>query len=189
VFNYELEATYQSGKFNELSINAYSLSGDVTYRLSGPSDILIGVGGNYISGDRDKDDNQLNTYNALFSKPQYGLTAPIGSPNIVNINPYMVFPPVESIQATVGAYFMWRQSTHDGLYSPLGAQVRPSPASVFVSNKRQIGTQLTFESSYLVTKNFSLGLDAGWFIAGSYVKETGHGNNILYLSFKGAFKF
>ncbi|MEO8961228.1 MAG: alginate export family protein [Ginsengibacter sp.] len=91
--NYELEATYQSGKFNQSNIRAYSVSTDVNYKMIQKNNFIIGIGSNYITGDKNKNDNQLNTYNLLFSKPQYGLTAPIGATNLVNINPYFKINP------------------------------------------------------------------------------------------------
>lgn len=186
--NYELEATYQSGAFNELTISAYSLSGDLNYALMPKGKLVIGISGNYVSGDKDKNDGQLNTYNLLFSKPQYGLTAPIGASNIVSVNPYVVFKPSRSMHVNLGAYRMWRQSTEDGTYTPLATQTRPAQNAEAVK-EREIGTQLNLESTLQVCKNLSLGLDAGYFIAGDYIKATGKGQDIAYLSFKLGLKF
>jgi len=74
-FNYELEATYQSGKFNQSTISAFGISADINYKVIPANKFIVGIGGNYMSGDKNKNDNRLNTYNLLFSKPQYGLTA------------------------------------------------------------------------------------------------------------------
>ena len=187
-FNYELEATYQSGKFNDLTISAYSVSGDVNYAIIPGCALTIGMGGNYVSGDRNKNDGQLNTYNLMFSKPQFGLTAPIGASNIVDINPYVSVRPTKTTQLYLGAYRMWRQSVNDGTYSPLAILVRPIDNSEPVSEK-EIGTQLTMESSWQVCKNLSLAIDAGYFAAGDCVKATGNGQDITYLSFKVGLKF
>ena len=84
---------------------------------------------------------------------------------------------------------MWRQSNQDGIYSPNAIEVRPNPTIHFASSKKEIGTQLALETSYLVTKHLSFALDAAYFFAGQYVKETGEGKDITYLSFKGSYKF
>lgn len=188
-FNYELEATYQSGKFNNQRIKAYSISTDVNYKLVSKNNFLMGLGSNYISGDRSKDDNQLNTYNLLFSKPQYGLTAPIGATNMVNINPYIKINPTKKSNIYLGTYFMWRQSNQDGTYSPAAVEVRPAPQLISTSTKKQIGTLLALESAYSVNKHLLFAFDASYFIAGKYVKETGKGKDITYLSFKANYKF
>ncbi len=186
--NYELEGTYQTGTFNELDIAAYGISADFNYILHSKSHLTIGVGANYISGDKSPIDNQLNTYNLIFSKPQYGLAAPIGSSNIENLNPYIKMRPTKKLSILGGVYFMRRQSIQDGTYSPGMAQVRPTPAKLFVSSKSNIGTQYALETNFNWTKNISFSIDAAYFASGNYVKETGKGLNISYVSFKSTLK-
>jgi len=190
--NYELEATYQSGKFNQLNISAYGISADVNYKFVSRHNLIIGFGSNYMSGDKNKNDHQLNTFNSIFSKPPFGLIAPIGLSNIVNINPYFKINPTQKWNVYAGVYRMWRQSNQDGTYSP-GAggavETRPNPRLLFASTKKQIGTLLVMEGSYFVNNHLSFGFDASYFFAGQYVKETGVGKDITYYSFKGSYKF
>jgi len=190
--NYELEATYQSGRFNQLNISAYGISADVNYKFVSRHNFIIGLGSNYMSGDKNKNDHQLNTFNSIFSKPPFGLIAPIGLSNIVNINPYFKIDPTQKWNVYAGVYQMWRQSNQDGTYSP-GAggalETRPIPRLLSTSTKKQIGTLLVMESSYFVNSHLSFGFDASYFFKGQYVKETGKGKNITYCSFKGSYKF
>lgn len=192
IFNYEIEANYQKGKFNDLKIRAYSISTDVSYKVLLKNNFILGLGANYMSGDKNKTDNQLNTYNSIFSKPPFGLVAPIGLSNIVNINPYFKINPTKKSNIYAGAYWLWRQSNQDGTYSP-GAggaiETRPIPTMLFASEKKEIGTLLVLESNYFVNKNVSLGFDASYFFAGNYIKETGKGKDVTYLSSKIAYKF
>lgn len=189
LLNYELEATYQSGKFNHLQVSAYSLSGDISYQLNAAKNAVVGVAGNYVSGDRDSKDRKLNTYNLLFSKPQYGLTAPIGATNIATINPYMKMQPTTKLNLYTGVNFIWRQSNQDGTYSPGAIQTRPRQHLLYASKEKQIGTLFLFESSYAVNRNLTFAFDVSGFFAGKYPKETGKGKTISYLSFKTSFKF
>lgn len=188
-FNYELEASYQSGRFNQSDISAFGISADIHYRLESEINFIAGIGSNYMSGDKSNNDRQINTYNLLFSKPQYGLTAPIGVTNLININPNIKINPTKKSSIYVSSYFMWRQSNQDGTYSPAAVELRPSQASIFISRRKEIGTLFTVESIYSHSRNLSFGLDASRFLAGRYVKETGKGKNISYLSFKGSYKF
>jgi Alginate export len=187
--NYELESTYQLGTFNNQNINAYSFSSDVNYKVDSKLNFIIGLGANYISGDKNKTDNQLNTYNLIYSKPSYGLAAPIGSSNIVNFNPYIRVNPIQKMSVYAGIYFLNRQSNQDGTYSPGMAQVRPTPANLFASTEKSIGTQYALEMSYTLNKNISFALDGAYFSAGKYVAATGKGLDIKYISFKSTFKF
>lgn len=187
-FNYELEAAYQTGKFNDLRIRAYGLAADVNYKLIPKYKLIAGIGSNYMSGDKNPNDNQLNTYNTLFSKPPYGLTAPIGASNLVNVNPYVKLNPVKKLHVFVTAYFLWRQSHQDGTYSPGAVEVRPNPGMLFASTEKEIGTLLVLETNYTVNRHLLFGLDASRFFAGDYVKETGKGKNISYVSLKGVIR-
>lgn len=189
LLNYELEATYQFGKFNHLQVSAYSLSGDISYQLNADKKAVVGIAGNYVSGDRDSKDRKLNTYNLLFSKPQYGLTAPIGATNIATINPYMKIQPTTKLNIYTGINFLWRQSNQDGTYSPGGIQTRPGQNLLYASKEKHLGTLLMFESNYSANRNLSFAFDASVFFAGKYPKETGMGKTISYLSFKTVFKF
>jgi hypothetical protein len=187
--NYEVEATYQVGKFNHLFINAYGISFDLNHKINFTKNLTFGVTGNYLSGDKNKNDNQLNTYNLLYSKPQYGLTAPLGATNMVSFNPYFKLNPTRKSNVYFGANLMWRQSTQDGTYSPGAVQLRPRPEILFTSTEKGLGTLLVLEINYAINSNFSIGGDASQFLAGNYVKQTGAGQNITYLSFKASFKF
>jgi Alginate export len=187
--NYELESTCQSGKYKDAVIDAYGFSADLNYVINKRLNFVIGAGGNYISGDKNKTDNKLNTYNLIFSKPSYGLAAPIGSSNIENFNPYIKIRPIKKLNVYAGVYFLQRQSNQDGTYSPGMAQVRPTPNNLFASTKKSIGTQYAIETGYDVNNHLFFAIDAAFLKAGSYVKETGKGLDVAYLSFKAAFKF
>jgi predicted nucleotidyltransferase len=68
-------------------------------------------------------------------------------------------------------------------------KLKTNPASIFVSTRKEIGTLFTVESIYSHSRNLAFGLDASRFLAGRYVKETGKGKNIAYLSLKANYKF
>lgn len=187
--NYELECTYQFGRFSDLRINALGLFADVNYAVLPKRVLVLGLAGNYASGDKSGFDRQLNTYNALFSKPQYGLTAPIGASNLLVIQPYLKFAPVKGVNVYLGSHFMWRSGSYDGIYTPTGAEMRPRPEKLFVVKDNGIGTLLFLESNYQVCKTLSIALDASQFFANDFIKNTGKGRDITYLSFKVGYKF
>lgn len=187
--NYEFEGTYQTGTFNKLNIDAYGISGNINYKVLQKANLVFGVTVNYFTGDKNKNDNKLNTYNSIFSKPQFGLSAPIGSSNIQNFHPYVQFTPVKKLFVETGVYFISRQSTQDGTYSPGMAQIRITPPNSYTSDEKRIGTQYSLETNYQFNQNLSFAIDAAFFQAGKYVKETGKGLDISYISGRTTFKF
>ena len=188
-FNYELESSYQIGTFNNQKIGAYNISSDINYKIHGSSQCVVGAVFNYISGDQDRNDNRLNTFNQFFAKPSFGLAAPIGSTNIVNLNPYLRIAPIKKLSIYAGVYLMQRQSTEDGTYTPGSGQIRPNRNALFNTDKRVIGTQYALETGYQLNNHLFFAIDSAYFVAGDYVKATGNGLDITYLAFKTAFKF
>jgi Alginate export len=189
-FNYELEATYQTGSFNDLTINALAIACDVNYLLLSKTKLTMGIAGNYITGDKSATDKQLNTYNLLFSKPSFGLAAPIGASNIININPYIKWRPLPKIELLASVYFLSRQSNKDGIYSPAMGQIRPTrKETLFTSTAKEIGNQYAFEVAYFLNNQWSFFVDGAYFPAGELVKATGKGKAITYVSAKMGFKF
>lgn len=189
ILNYETELTYQFGSFNNLRVSAYGLFADVNFSLLPRVNLVLGTAGNYVSGDRSKGDNRLNTYNTLFSKPQYGLTAPIGASNVITFNPYLRVNPVRRSSIYAGAYAIWRQSNQDGSYTPDGTLIRPRPEKVSIATDRRLGTLVSLETSYSVSKHLSFAFDASHFFAGKFMVQTGRGKDITYLSLKAGYKF
>ncbi len=189
IVSYEAEMTCQFGKFNTQRVRAYGVFADVNFLLIPRGKAMFGIAGNYVSGDKNRDDNLLNTYNPLFSKPLYGLTAPIGISNIVSISPYFRVSPAPKYRIYGGAYFMRRQSTQDGIYTPNGTQARPKPDRLFYSTEKKLGTLLSLETNYTVSRHISFAIDISHFFAGNFIEQTGKGKDITYLSFKAGYKF
>jgi hypothetical protein len=187
--NFELEGGYQTGKFNDLNINAYNVLADVNVTVLPSKKGIIGFAVNVASGDKDKGDNQLNTYNLLYAKPAYGLAVPIGATNIVSFYPYIKINPTQKLNILAEVFFMARNSNQDGTYSPGMIENRPKPAALFASDKKTLGQFYVLETNYQQTKNLSFFFDASYFDAGSYPKATGKGKDVTYLSFKSTYKF
>lgn len=189
-WDYSIESMYQFGTFNTLTISAFNFSADVFYKFkTGKTTLTPSITFNWITGDKSNTDNHLNTYNSLYSKPSFGLAAPIGPTNIINIRPSLEYNPQANIHIILSSYFMWRHSENDGTYTPGRTQIRPIPPQLFASDKREIGQQLSLEIWYLINVNWGFFLDAAYFIPGEFVQETGQGHPITYLSGKVSYKF
>lgn len=187
--NFEFEGGYQTGKFNDLSIEAYNLLADVNLSVLPPKKAVIGFAVNIASGDKNSTDDKLNTYNLLYAKPAYGLVAPIGASNMLSLSPYLKINPVQKLNVLAQVFFLSRNSNQDGTYSPGMVQNRPRPDALFTTDKKTLGQLYLLETNYQQNKHCSLAFDASYFNAGSYPKATGNGNDILYLSLKSTFKW
>ncbi|MEL6256355.1 MAG: alginate export family protein [Bacteroidota bacterium] len=187
---YDILGMYQFGNFDEASISAYYLSAETVFSIPIKAHRLIpGLGLKYISGDNSPTDNVLNTYNMLFSKPSFGLGIPIGATNLVDIGPSFEYNPPANIRIIMSSHFMWRQSENEGVYTPGRIQIRPNSAQLFLSDNRDIGQKLSLELWYLPDFSWNLYLELTHILPGMFVKDTGQGKAISYLSGKFTFKF
>ncbi len=187
--NFELEGAYQSGTFDNLTIDAYNILVDVNVQVLPSKKGVIGLAANAASGDNDSEDRKLNTYNLLYAKPAYGLAIPIGATNMISIYPYVKINPIQKLNIVAQVFFLARNSNQDGTYSPGMVENRPSPNLLFTSRKKTLGVFYTVETTYRQNKNLSFSFDASYFSAGSYPLATGLGKDIVYISFKSTFKF
>lgn len=187
--NFELEGGYQTGKFNDLTIDAYCALADINVTVLPSKKGVIGFAASVASGDQDPTDKKLNTYNLLYAKPAYGLAVPIGATNIISFCPYIKINPIQKLNVLAQVFFMARNSTQDGTYSPGMIENRPKARALFATDKKTLGQFYVLETNYQQTKNVSFAFDASYFDAGSYPKATGKGNDVTYFSFKSTFKF
>jgi Alginate export len=187
--NFELEGAYQSGKFDNLTIDAYNVVADVNILVLPGKKGIIGLAANASSGDKDSEDHKLNTYNLLYAKPAYGLAIPIGATNMISIYPYVKINPIPKLNMAAQVFFLARNSNQDGTYSAGMIENRPNPNLLFTSNKKTLGVFYVVETTYQQNKNLSLSFDASYFNAGDYPLATGNGKDIMYVSFKSTFKF
>ncbi|RYG53550.1 MAG: hypothetical protein EOO01_04055 [Chitinophagaceae bacterium] len=187
--NFELEGAYQTGRFNDLTIDAYSIMADVNVTVLPEVKGIMGFAATIASGDKDNTDDKLNTYNLLYAKPAYGLAAPIGATNVLSLYPYFRINPVKKLNILAEVFFLSRNSSQDGTYSPGMTQNRPRPNGLYNTDKKSLGEFYVLETNYQHNKNLSFAFDASYFNPGSYPKATGNGKNITYLSFKSTFKF
>jgi hypothetical protein len=119
---------YQTAKFNEETINAFNLTAEAYYVFDKVFlKPILGFGGSFITGDDDKNDNQLNSYDPMYPKPVYGLASPYGPSNITNLRFITGIQPTKQFFINMNVYFLARQSNQDGSYTPSMDQIRPFP--------------------------------------------------------------
>lgn len=187
--NFEAEGAYQTGKFNNLTIDAYSVLADINLMILPGKRGILGFAAGAASGDINNADSKLNTFNLLYAKPAYGLAVPIGATNMISLYPYFKINPVKKLNILAQIFFLARNSNQDGTYSPGMVQNRPSREILFLSNEKTLGELYDVETNYQQTKNLSFSFDVSYFKAGSYPIGTGRGKDITYISFKSIFRF
>ena len=185
-WTFETEPVLQFGKFNSNTALAYSLSFNVKKKyLIKKTRITPGLSLGVFSGDKNVNDHILNTYNGLYSNQPFGLTAPLGPANIMGCNPEITIAPNNAWQFRLLSYIVWRNSRADGLYTPAASpaiqQIYPADA-VNTRHSKFIGSHYVLAIGYKMTNYLSIVFNGAYFIPGAYLKQTGKGKDITYLS-------
>ena len=120
-FTYNVEGLYQFGSFGAGDISAWAVASDFKQKLDAlPIPASIGLSLNVASGDKDPNDANLQTFNALYPNLIYFAEAVTLSPtNAYSIYPYVDFRPHKNVKLYLGSNILWRQSKGDAIYRPV----------------------------------------------------------------------
>jgi Alginate export len=175
-WQYDFEGVYQWGKFGENNIAAWTISSNTAYLFSAKSPLKLGLKTEMISGDKWKEDGELNTFNPLFPRGAYfGLAALIGPSNLFDLHPYFEWELPSHLTLQFDYDVFWRMSKNDGVYGPNTRMIYPSNHS----DLRHIGQQLGSAVVYSPNPFLEFEIELTWFKTGRYLAEVSAGKNIL----------
>jgi len=177
-WDYDAEALYQFGDIDGSDISAWTASLNTNYQFKGCLfEPEIGLKTELISGDKNIDDNKIQTFNPLFPRGGYfGLAALIGPSNLFDIHPAASLNFSRKTALNFDVDFFWRYSTNDGIYGP-------NTALLYTGKQvpeRHIGNQFSTDFVFIPNAFIYLRAEFTWLKAGSYLKQVSAGKNILF---------
>ncbi|MFZ2399393.1 MAG: alginate export family protein [Smithella sp.] len=185
--DYNFEFVFQWGSFGRGDIRAWMIASDTGYTFRHwPLRPRIGLKADIASGDRDPNDRNLQTFNAMFFKGEYfNRTQMLGPANVEDLHPSLKMHFTEKISFNVDWGFFWRQSLDDGIYGVAGNLVN----SGLTSRAGYIGSALSTEAVWRIDRHFTITGNYTHFFAGSFLQESGPGKDVNYFSMWGTYKF
>jgi hypothetical protein len=186
-WDWNFEGMVQFGRFDGGNIRAWSVASDTGYTFEDVTlSPRVGLRANIISGDRNPDDPDLQTFNALFPRGKYfGEIGLIGPYNLINVHPNLTLHLNDQWTLSGAAVFYWRESLGDGIYDNGGGLVRPSDNS----RARYIGTQADVVLGWEPTRWFSAELAYSVFVPGQFIKDTVPSKTAHFVGFETVVKF
>ena len=186
-FSYNTELISQLGRISGNTIRAFNVEADWKFTFTAPAvKPTIGLKLDWSSGDRTLDDGTVNTFNPLFVNPGIYSLAGVNTPaNLTSIHPSFTFFPAEGVTMFFEYAVFYRTQRTDGFYSPPRFQTR----SADQGRARHIGDVIGLRLAWQANRNVSLTLLSSYFIAGSFINESGPSNNIFYVTPTIDFKF
>ncbi|HYS44581.1 MAG TPA: alginate export family protein, partial [Geobacteraceae bacterium] len=185
--DYNFEAIYQWGSFGNGDIRAWTVASDTGYTFPAlPLRPRFGLRADIASGDEDPANPDLQTFNPLFPKGSYfSEAALIGPANFIDLDPSLGIHLTNRLALLIDWDFFWRESTHDGLYNNAVALVRSGKTR----DARYIGNMSQAQLSWDVDRHLSFVTIYGHFFAGHFLKESGPGKDVDYLTSWLCYKF
>jgi hypothetical protein len=180
-WDWDWEALAQFGSFGRQDLLAWGFSTDTGYAFGlGGWGARAGVKATVGSGDRDPRDGKLGTYGGLFPKLAYFNQAGLlGASNVMDLQPSLTLKPTATLRFTVSWDFIWRQSTHDAVYTAVAVPI----AGTAGKPGQYTGSQLALDMLWQLDRHIAI--NAGVVhVDVSRVLSTvgGHNTNFTYVS-------
>ena len=185
--DYNFEAVIQTGRFANVTIRAWAIGSDTGYRIeTAPGRPRLGLRANVTSGDGDRNDDRLGTFNPLFPRGGYfGLIASAGPSNQMDLHPLLTLNPRDDLTVTTGWLFFWRHRMDDGIYTTSGTLLRSAEGT----RSRFVGHSPGIEARWQVKEYLSLTGNASIFTAGPFIRESGPARTIRFLAGWATYRF
>lgn len=170
-WDYDIEAVYQFGSFGDRDIQAWTLASHVGYTFRDVAmQPRVGLKANVASGDSDRNDMTLGTFNALFPRQGYfseiNLLAPA---NFFDLHPSLTLKPHERVQVIHSWDFFWRYSVEDAVYGPGRVAITPEAAG----DARFVGITSNIEVNWTISQHLTWSFCYVHFFAGDAVTNAG----------------
>lgn len=185
-WDYNFEFVLQVGSFGSQNILAWTAASDTGYTLATlPWRPRVGLKANAASGDTNRKDGTLGTFNPLFPKNAYFSEADLVTPtNFIDVYPSVTVHPAAGIEVASGVDVLWRESTADAFYRvPLVPLVRGT-----TSDSRYIGTMVNLEAGWQIDRHLKLSAAYVHFFAGPVITDA-QGKDVDYVGVWTAYKF
>lgn len=180
-WSWNWEAMLQHGRFAGARIRAWSVASETSYRHGRTT---LRLRANAASGDADRDDAVLQTFNPLFPKARYfGELSPVGPLNILNIHPGIETDLRGGFTLGLAGLAYWRHRRGDGVYGVPGNVVRPADGH----SARHIGNQAEVVLAWQAGP-LSLSASYSVFVPGGFIRATGPARTIHLLGVEAQFR-
>jgi len=169
---------YQFGQYDDRpggsDIRAFAAFGELRYGFQPQEHTPVaGLRTGYFSGDKDPNDDELNTfYDPVFVTPYFSYARDIMAFNIVQIQPLVGYRFGSRLLVTLRHDFLWRAETADAFYNKAaGIGVRAEE-----SDSRWIGQQTQLAVNYRPNPHIIVAAFYSHFIAGDVITDGGGGD-------------
>ena len=186
-WDYNWEFVYQFGEFGDGDIRAWTLATETGHQWKKTNwQPRLGLSVNVASGDKDPDDSNLESFNALYPRGNYfSEVAILGPRNFYNLHPSLTITPDDNWTFIADVNFYWRYETSDGVYGPSGNLVRSSSGS----SERFVSTVISLSSEWSISRELAFTAIYSHLIPEAFLKDTGTSEKMDFIELTVQYKF
>jgi hypothetical protein len=186
-WRWDIEQMFQFGRFASGNLRAWTLSNVVGYTWSElqwqPG---VRISASIASGDRNRDDPDLQTFHPLYPRGNYFSQAAIlGPQNFYHAHVFLTLQPSAITTLTVDYDTFWRQSTQDGVYGPSGRLLRSGESN----GERLVARDLSLTAEWKLNRQFNFLAIYSRFSPGPFLKQAGLRDTLELVSLTARYRF
>jgi alginate export protein len=169
-FDLNYDAIFQWGTFGGAPIRAWGVATETGYRVSSVRwRPRISLRTDFASGDRDRANPELDSFNPLFPGNSYsGAVGLFGPTNLTDLTAAVTIAPRSNLTIGFEAPSYWRTSTHDGVYATdLRLLVPPT-----LGEGKYVGTNPSVLAVWQPTRHVQLQGVITRFLSGAFLEDS-----------------
>jgi len=173
----DLEGCYQFGEEGPKDVSAYALHADASRTFEDAAwKPKVAIEYNYASGDKNSKDNKINTFVPVYQTTHdpYGLMDFFKWQNMQEFACRITLQPVKKFKVIPEAHCFFLANTDDYWYTSSGSKLR---TPINGNADSYAGTELSLVLKYEPRDYIALETGYAHFIAGSYLNDTGAGDD------------
>lgn len=187
--DYDVELAYQFGTFGPGRIRAYTLAANTGYEFNTRFRPRVGVRADIASGDRDPTNQDLQTFNVLYSDALYefyGFSFTLGGSNMRSVHPTVRLDLPKRVQVRPEWVFYWRDSLRDGVYNLPGFLLRSGRGG---SRARFVGHQPGIQVTWQMNRHTLFLFRASRLNAGPFLRENSSALGVTNIQARISYQF
>jgi hypothetical protein len=180
-FDYDVEAAYQFGDFGDADVSAWMAAIEVGYKVPEcPVESRLYAGYDYASGDDDRGDGDIGTFNQLYplGHAYFGMIDAVGRQNVQDFTAGIEAKPLAKLKTRLEAHYFLKAEEEDALYDAGGNPV----AAANVPGEDEIGQEVDLTAEYAFDAHMKLAGGVGRLFAGDAIADSGDDIDFLYMS-------
>ena len=185
-WDFDVEAAYQFGEFEEGDISAWMFATEAGYTFAEHAwTPRVYLGFDVASGDDDPTDGDLETFNQLFplGHAYHGYIDVVGRQNVIDLHPGVELTlakekrNLKKLSLRADYHLFWRYSDEDALYG-VGNGIQRADGG---SDAGFIGSELDLLLNWQIDRHTAAYFGYSHFFAGDFIDESGPGEDIDFL--------